>query len=631
MDRKKTFNLEEIQNMDPNSVFDLIDGVLDDQAFDSDLGGDSDAEDNIKTNTSLPSTSRGKRSYDVVDNESDYDSDDSIADPNFDPNPKKNTKVMFSSSDEDDDEPLSNLFRPKPPSFNEPPKNPDFVWMKKPFLPHCFEAVSFIEPTGPKVILGDSPIEIFLMLFGDDLLDLIVSESNRYSLQKGTALDLTLEELKAFLGMLIIMGFHSLPSLRLYWSSDQNFHLPRISDTMTLKRFLKILRYIHLSDNEKMPQRGNDNFDKLYKVRPMINLLSNSFLGSYNPGRNLAVDESMIAFKGRSQLKQYMPQKPIKRGFKVWALACSETGYLLNFSVYEGKKESQEEGLLGEKTVLELTRPFEGKNYCVYFDNFFTSFPLLLKLLDRNIFGCGTVRTNRKNFPTELLVADKQLKAAESDSVGTTFLTVSKWKDRGKKSVVVATTIHSVSDMSTVKRMTKEGVRVTVNCPKSIDDYNQHMGGVDLFDQLHSCYNIAWKSRRWWLKFFYYFVDATIVNSYILYKSGFAQQQPNNKPKSHLIFRSILANQLIGDFSSRKKQGSWLVVGKNKMKKLDGRAVVVENTIRLMNVGDHLPTHTTSRRCARCSTEKKPKRSNVECTKCKVALCIPCFSLFHNR
>jgi hypothetical protein len=76
--------------------------------------------------------------------------------------------------------------------------------------------------------------------------------------------------------------------------------------------------------------------------------LSNNFLNAYNPGRNLPVDESMVAFKGRTHLKQYMPQKPIKRGLKIWALACSSTGYLLSFSVYEGKKASDEEGSLGE-------------------------------------------------------------------------------------------------------------------------------------------------------------------------------------------------------------------------------------------------------------------------------------------
>lgn len=46
----------------------------------------------------------------------------------------------------------------------------------------------------------------------------------------------------------------------------------------------------------------------------------------------------MVAFKGRSTMKQYMPKKPIKRGFKIWAFADSASGILLNFDVYTGKK-----------------------------------------------------------------------------------------------------------------------------------------------------------------------------------------------------------------------------------------------------------------------------------------------------
>lgn len=51
------------------------------------------------------------------------------------------------------------------------------------------------------------------------------------------------------------MGFHRLPSLRLYWSADENFYNHRISNIMTQKRFLNILRYLHLNDNSKMPKR----------------------------------------------------------------------------------------------------------------------------------------------------------------------------------------------------------------------------------------------------------------------------------------------------------------------------------------------------------------------------------------
>jgi len=38
------------------------------------------------------------------------------------------------------------------------------------------------------------------------------------------------------------------------------------------------------------------------------------------------------------------------------------------------------------------------------------------------------------------------------------------------------------------------------------------MGSVDMFDQLLAVYSISWKSRRWWLKIFYYLLDCCIVN-----------------------------------------------------------------------------------------------------------------------
>jgi hypothetical protein len=56
------------------------------------------------------------------------------------------------------------------------------------------------------------PVEIFSNIMGDYFLNVIVTESNRYAQQKNKSLELTLEELKAFLGILIIMGLNSLPS-----------------------------------------------------------------------------------------------------------------------------------------------------------------------------------------------------------------------------------------------------------------------------------------------------------------------------------------------------------------------------------------------------------------------------------
>ncbi len=56
------------------------------------------------------------------------------------------------------------------------------------------------------------------------------------------------------------------------------------------------------------------------------------------PGKELAADEAMIKFQGRSSLKQYMPKKPIKRGMKVWVLGDSSNGYFCRLDIYTGKK-----------------------------------------------------------------------------------------------------------------------------------------------------------------------------------------------------------------------------------------------------------------------------------------------------
>ena len=61
-------------------------------------------------------------------------------------------------------------------------------------------------------------------------------------------------------------------------------------------------------------------------------------------------------------MKQYLPKKPIKRGFKVWVRAKSQTGYFCDFEVYTGRSEDADRGVehgLVEKVVLKLLRHIE--------------------------------------------------------------------------------------------------------------------------------------------------------------------------------------------------------------------------------------------------------------------------------
>ena len=46
----------------------------------------------------------------------------------------------------------------------------------------------------------------------------------------------------------------------------------------------------------------------------------------------------MVGFKGRHESKQYMPAKPIRFGFKIFALCDASSGYLYKNKLYLGKK-----------------------------------------------------------------------------------------------------------------------------------------------------------------------------------------------------------------------------------------------------------------------------------------------------
>ncbi|CAH2091443.1 unnamed protein product [Euphydryas editha] len=70
------------------------------------------------------------------------------------------------------------------------------------------------------------PFDYFTNLFPDSIIDLIVQETNRYATQKNSKnfQPTTAAEIKAFFGVMIMMGLHPLPDFELYWSTDPFYH-----------------------------------------------------------------------------------------------------------------------------------------------------------------------------------------------------------------------------------------------------------------------------------------------------------------------------------------------------------------------------------------------------------------------
>lgn len=354
-----------------------------------------------------------------------------------------------------------------------------------------------------------------------------------------------------------------------------------------------------------------------YRIRPFISELRKNLKKCYNPHRSISIDESMIKFKGRSCLKQYMPKKPIKRGYKVWALADSE-GYLYDFDIYTGKSKDYVEHALGEKVVLRLTEGLEHKHHCLFFDNYFTTYNLLKELKERGINACGTVIANRKNLPK--LKEDKYLKQGDYDyNISNDGISIVKWKD--KRAVHLLSNFHDPQSTNEVKRRDKDGTFKQIPCPNILADYNKHMNCVDRFDQLKSTYEIDRKSKKWWMRIFWHFIDCSVVNSYILYK---LKKLPpiTLKDFRRKVVDGLLAEKLV-DLKTR--QG-------NVQREVQKKSRKVPPEVRFTS-SSHQPVRSTRRRCALCSTKANPVRSDWACTVCEVGLCLgknkDCFQRYH--
>ena len=269
----------------------------------------------------------------------------------------------------------------------------------------------FVQLVGPTVPIPQSEVDVFGLFFTEEICAYIVEQTNMYAQEVlGEKYNewekVNIQELKAYFGFMILMGLVSLPAMDDYWRRDPLLHYSPIADRISRDRFRDIHRFLHFADNSVLLTRDNPSYDRLGKVRPILERLQERLTTVYQPHCENAIDEAMIPFQGRSSLKQYMPAKPVKRGIKVWCRADSHNGYMCEVQVYTGRSERAEGGL-GRRVVLDLSQKLEGKHHHLYFDNFFSSVSLLDTLLQKGLYACGTARQNYRDFPGALKMKGK--------------------------------------------------------------------------------------------------------------------------------------------------------------------------------------------------------------------------------
>ena len=504
------------------------------------------------------------------------------------------------------------------PIFKGPPEGPN--------LPNDFD------------VAEAKAIDYFQLFFTDDLLTTIVQNTNSYALwsirhkqvvnpqykdpQWGMngENNLSLPELKAFLGLQIIFGLNPVKQYSVAFSACSFLGNEGVRRTMSQKRFEKLCQYFHVSNRDNEPGRNSDEYDPLFKIRPVMEQMLNSFPRFSSFTEHQTVDEAMIRCKARLPFIIFNKSKPTRRGIQVFVRTDSKTGYCQQFEFYLGSKMTKpsERGLYFD-VIDRLSKPLYGSNAKLFFDNAYSSVMTAIHLQRNGVQSTGTLRAVCHYNPP-LFKAKKKLKFKRGEhktfqAKGNPSLTATVWQD--VKLVMFLSTMAKPHITTTSHRRVGRS-NILVSTPHIAKLYHRFYKGTDFFAQLCERYDISRRHYHSWIYLFNFMFNAAVVNSYILFKSTSLHER--KKKFGQFDFRHELALGLINNFSNRVRalRPAPVYVGPNAP----------------LEVVNHQNQHMNSKRVRTCTGHKrfegKTKKTAYGCRACNIHLCKQCHPKWHN-
>ena len=482
----------------------------------------------------------------------------------------------------------------KPIIISPLPEIPEINEQDLPELPTYEPPLNLQFQASESLAIGCSALEIFQKLLTPEIIDQIVIATNSYATNARKTQDLDEEdeeELKIhirswkpvnsadiwrFIGCLLHMGAHKEARREEHWSK-----VGYLSRFMSLVRFEQIHRYFTLRDRNLNPKKEEETF--AWQVEPVASIVKSNCKTLWSPCSHLAIDEAMIAYKGRTHHKVKLPNKPIKEGYKVWVLG--DAGYMYDWlwhSHKEGPEDIPSKGLdvdrvkstdLAELSSVHLAPTFAlilrfaqrlrqiypTRIFCFFLDNLFLNVNVSQALLALRICCTGTTRKNAQGVPDWLIKLKQHncglvWNSTLAEVVDSTLCFL--WQDNN--AVLGLTTAHCLKN-DTIERLRKRPSPTSVNArivrpvfgdepfkhlhiPRAIDDYNHYMNGVDRSNQLRKNFSAhQLYERRVWRPLWYYILDVCAVNGYLIWKGNI----PDQCNRGQRQYRESLINALL--------------------------------------------------------------------------------------
>ena len=129
----------------------------------------------------------------------------------------------------------------------------------------------------PSLHKEKSPCNLFEDFFTPEPFEIICLQTVRYAHSNGKHnFELSVDELKAFIAILLLSGYVVLPRRPIYWVRSDDTHNSIVSSLMSRYRFDLIMQNLHLADNANLDQN-----DKLAKVKKVVKYMNDYCLNNF--------------------------------------------------------------------------------------------------------------------------------------------------------------------------------------------------------------------------------------------------------------------------------------------------------------------------------------------------------------
>jgi hypothetical protein len=437
--------------------------------------------------------------------------------------------------------------------------------------------------------------------------------------------DINEREVSKLIGMHLFMGVSRKPEMHDYWATE-GIHVTPFFQTvhaLSRDRYKQVLSFLRFYDATEEGQEG----DELRKVRPFLTLVQELCSNVYQPEQQVSVDESLILYKGRLLIRQFIPTKRARFGIKIYCACEASSGYLFNFIVHSTTAQNARIGEnldcnrlpMSERIVVTLCRSLLNFGYHVFVDKWFTSTRLAEFLIERQTLLTGTVRQDR-GVPQAL--RDQRVAANNVAFMrrGKVLAIKAVEKRSGSARTLYMVDTNAAAEKVAVERVGKHGEILRLRKSRSALNYSSCMCGVDRKDSKLKPYDPCRKTCKWFHKLCLLFCLLLVHNAWVVYhRSG-----------GSLAFGRFLDKSIVQLVESTGHGRKRIPVPR------------INRAVQLRQQQQHYPTRLPPRptnprpvkRCRICCQARVEKRSAFCCAACpgSPGLCLePCFQLWHDN